>query len=311
MASSDAILPQTAFDSLQLDSKNIKKQGEFMGITLLLSDEMDSLIIHGFIPAARAAFYCPSLREGSVLQVSRFEVARCTKTNKITDEIVIPTVEVRFSDLSDRNSSWKAYPKSFEYCLLKPAGEPPSSRAAHVQLLSAPWSFFRVALARLGILPMILWETSSLSDAWALDTAQKPYVWQRLNPDGYRPSARMYASGSASFDGMFLLCGGRDKLGAPLGDASGLLMHRNGQWEWILAPGVAPSPRYQHSAVFVGARLHISGGVLRGDRMIDAEATVAGRYFECVSTIDDVRQLLGIIFPAATEKLRPPEDLLC
>jgi hypothetical protein len=35
----------------------------------------------------------------------------------------------------------------------------------------------------------------------------------------------------------------------PLGDAYGLLMHRNGQWEWTLAPGVAPSPRYQHAAV--------------------------------------------------------------
>lgn len=31
----------------------------------------------------------------------------------------------------------------------------------------------------------------ALSDAWSLDTAQKPYVWQRLNPDGDRPSARM------------------------------------------------------------------------------------------------------------------------
>lgn len=30
-----------------------------------------------------------------------------------------------------------------------------------------------------------------LSDAWALDTAQKPYAWQRLNPEGDRPSARM------------------------------------------------------------------------------------------------------------------------
>lgn len=30
-----------------------------------------------------------------------------------------------------------------------------------------------------------------LSDAWALDTAQKPYAWQRLSPEGGRPSARM------------------------------------------------------------------------------------------------------------------------
>lgn len=35
----------------------------------------------------------------------------------------------------------------------------------------------------------------------------------------------------------------------PLSDAYGLLMHTNGQWEWTLAPGISPSPRYQHAAV--------------------------------------------------------------
>ncbi|KAK1559380.1 hypothetical protein Q3G72_013807 [Acer saccharum] len=114
-----------------------------------------------------------------------------------------------------------------------------------------------------------------LSDAWALDTAQKPYAWQRLSPDGDKPSARMYATASARSDGMFLLCGGRDASGAPLADAYGLLMHRNGQWEWTLAPGVAPSSRYQHAAVFVGARLHVTGGVLRGGRSVEGEAAVA------------------------------------
>ncbi|KAK2649285.1 hypothetical protein Ddye_016774 [Dipteronia dyeriana] len=114
-----------------------------------------------------------------------------------------------------------------------------------------------------------------LSDAWALDTAQKPYAWQRLSPDGDKPSARMYATASARSDGMFLLCGGRDASGAPLADAYGLLMHRNGQWEWTLAPGVAPSSRYQHAAVFVGARLHVTGGVLRGGRSVEGEPAVA------------------------------------
>ncbi|KAJ9171897.1 hypothetical protein P3X46_015199 [Hevea brasiliensis] len=115
----------------------------------------------------------------------------------------------------------------------------------------------------------------ALSDAWALDTAQKPYVWQRLNPEGDRPSARMYATASARSDGMFLLCGGRDSSGVALGDAYGLLMHRNGQWEWTLAPGVSPSPRYQHAAVFVGARLHVTGGVLKGGRSVESEAAAA------------------------------------
>ncbi|KAF5184580.1 Serine/threonine-protein phosphatase BSL1 [Thalictrum thalictroides] len=114
-----------------------------------------------------------------------------------------------------------------------------------------------------------------LSDAWALDTAQKPYRWLKLNPEGDRPSPRMYATASARSDGMFLLCGGRDTAGTPLSDAYGLLMHRNGQWEWTLAPGVSPSPRYQHAAVFVGARLHVTGGALRGGRAIEGEAAIA------------------------------------
>ncbi|KAI7730984.1 hypothetical protein M8C21_030836, partial [Ambrosia artemisiifolia] len=61
----------------------------------------------------------------------------------------------------------------------------------------------------------------------------------------------------------------------PLADAYGLLMHRNGQWEWTLAPGVAPSSRYQHASVFVGARLHVTGSVVRGGRAVDGEAAVA------------------------------------
>ncbi|PKA53451.1 Serine/threonine-protein phosphatase BSL1 like [Apostasia shenzhenica] len=114
-----------------------------------------------------------------------------------------------------------------------------------------------------------------LSDAWALDTAQKPYKWLKLNPEGDRPSARMYATASARSDGMLLLCGGRDLSGAPQSDAYGLLMHTNGQWEWTLAPGVSPSPRYQHSAVFVGARLHVTGGVLRGGKTVEGEGAIA------------------------------------
>ncbi|XP_062230734.1 serine/threonine-protein phosphatase BSL1 homolog isoform X2 [Phragmites australis] len=114
-----------------------------------------------------------------------------------------------------------------------------------------------------------------LSDAWVLDTAQKPYRWQKLNSEGDRPSARMYATASARSDGMLLLCGGRDASGMPLSDAYGLLMHTTGQWEWTLAPGISPSPRYQHAAVFVGVRLHVTGGVLRGGRAIEKEGAIA------------------------------------
>ncbi|KAG8051292.1 hypothetical protein GUJ93_ZPchr0009g1977 [Zizania palustris] len=64
----------------------------------------------------------------------------------------------------------------------------------------------------------------------------------------------------------------------PLSDAYGLLMHTNGMWEWTLAPGISPSQRYQHAAVFVGARLHVTGGVLRGGRAIEGEGAIASDF---------------------------------
>ncbi|RYR71803.1 hypothetical protein Ahy_A02g006024 [Arachis hypogaea] len=202
---------------------------------------------------------------------------------------------------------------------LKPAGEPPSPRAAHaaaavgtmvvfqggigpaghstddlyvLDMTNDKFKWHRVVVQGQGpgpryghvmdlVAQRYLVTVSGndgkrvVSDAWALDTAQKPYMWQKLNPEGDRPSARMYATASARSDGMFLLCGGRDSSGAPLADAYGLLMHRNGQWEWTLAPGVSPSPRYQHAAVFVGARLHVTGGVLKGGRAVEGEAAIA------------------------------------
>ncbi|KAL2540560.1 Serine/threonine-protein phosphatase BSL1 [Abeliophyllum distichum] len=202
---------------------------------------------------------------------------------------------------------------------LRPAGEPPSPRAAHVaaavgtmvvfqggigpaghstddlyvlDLANDKYKWHRVVVQGQGpgpryghvmdlVAQRYLVTVSGndgkrvLSDAWVLDTAQKPYMWQKLIPEGDRPSGRMYATASARSDGMFLLCGGRDTSGTPLADAYGLLMHRNGQWEWTMAPGVAPSPRYQHAAVFVGARLHVTGGVLRGGRAVEGEAAIA------------------------------------
>ncbi len=85
----------------------------------------------------------------------------------------------------------------------------------------------------------------------------------------------MYATAAARSDGLLLLCGGRDSSGTPLNDAFGLARHRDGRWEWAVAPGQMPSGRYQHGAIFVGARLHISGGAVGGGRMVEEAASVA------------------------------------
>jgi hypothetical protein len=81
-------------------------------------------------------------------------------------------------------------------------------------------------------------------------------------------ACRMYATAAARSDGLLLLCGGRDVHGTPLADAYGFARHRDGRWEWHAAPGSMPSGRYQHGAVFVGTRLHISGGAVGGGRMV-------------------------------------------
>ncbi|KAF7074489.1 hypothetical protein CFC21_079349 [Triticum aestivum] len=114
-----------------------------------------------------------------------------------------------------------------------------------------------------------------LADVWALDTAAKPYEWRKLEPEGEGPPPCMYATASARSDGLLLLCGGRDGNSVPLSSAYGLAKHRDGRWEWAIAPGVSPSPRYQHAAVFVNARLHVSGGALGGGRMVEDSSSVA------------------------------------
>ncbi|KAG8495149.1 hypothetical protein CXB51_013254 [Gossypium anomalum] len=114
-----------------------------------------------------------------------------------------------------------------------------------------------------------------LADVWALDTAAKPYEWRKLEPEGEGPPPCMYATASARSDGLLLLCGGRDVNSVPLASAYGLAKHRDGRWEWAIAPGVSPSPRYQHAAVFVNARLHVSGGALGGGRMVEDSSSVA------------------------------------
>ncbi|CAF1708274.1 unnamed protein product [Brassica napus] len=66
------------------DSRNIHKNGEFMGITILLLNEQDS-VIHGFIPANRASQFRSYLKAGSIVRLDGFEVARVPHMYKITE----------------------------------------------------------------------------------------------------------------------------------------------------------------------------------------------------------------------------------
>lgn len=59
-------------------------------------------------------------------------------------------------------------------------------------IISVSFFFFFKNLFFLNKIMFVFVGKRVLSDAWALDTAQKPYAWQRLNPEGDRPSARMW-----------------------------------------------------------------------------------------------------------------------
>lgn len=144
-------------------------------------------------------------------------------------------------------------------------GAGPSARYAHALSLVA--NRFLVAIGGND-------GKQTLSDAWALDTSEKPYQWRKISDCGEDPPARMYATAAARSDGLLLLCGGRDTSGTPLADAFGLARHRDGRWEWAAAPGVMPSARYQHGAVFVNARLHVLGGAIGGGRMVEESNAV-------------------------------------
>ncbi|XP_018463276.2 uncharacterized protein LOC108834437 [Raphanus sativus] len=99
VTSAAAAVPYTTFDSLRLgrtaqslvgrlirfwDAKDIDKNGELLGITLLLLDENDS-VIHGFIPANRVSHYRASLESGSIVRLECFEVARVSHMYKVTE----------------------------------------------------------------------------------------------------------------------------------------------------------------------------------------------------------------------------------
>ncbi|MBA0615418.1 hypothetical protein Godav_015558 [Gossypium davidsonii] len=177
---------------------------------------------------------------------------------------------------------------SNKWSRITPFGEPPTPRAAHVATAVGTMVVIQGGIGPAGL---------SAEDLHVLDLTQQRPRWHRVVVQGPGPGPRYghvmalvgqrylmaiggndgkYATASARSDGLLLLCGGRDANSVPLASAYGLAKHRDGRWEWAIAPGVSPSPRYQHAAVFVNARLHVSGGALGGGRMVEDSSSVAG-----------------------------------
>nr|VDD44527.1 unnamed protein product [Brassica oleracea] len=115
-----------------------------------------------------------------------------------------------------------------------------------------------------------------LADTWALNTTRHPNVWEILYPYGDLPCGRVYASASTRDRRYFMLYGGRDQHGMPLGDTYKLEpLSSSGFWVWTRSPHLDLSKRYQHAAIFVNLRLHVFGGALSNTRLVDAEEAVS------------------------------------
>lgn len=110
--------------------------------------------------------------------------------------------------------------------------------------------------------------TDTVNDVWMLNVEKAPFTWTKLDIMGDLPPGRTYHSASlctsGSATGMIVVFGGRGYDQSPLNDAWGLRKHRDGHWDWVVAPykshSEQPLKRYQHCANFVGTLLFIVGG---------------------------------------------------
>ncbi len=106
----------------------------------------------------------------------------------------------------------------------------------------------------------------TVNDVWCLDLEHKPLSWARLDLAGPSPMPRVYHSAalcsSGTAAGMMVVFGGRGNDQAPLSDTWGLRRHRNGKWDWVLAPEKAGNPvgRFQHHTAFMGQLMVVVGG---------------------------------------------------
>jgi protein phosphatase len=84
------------------------------------------------------------------------------------------------------------------------------------------------------------------------------------------PSPRVYHAAAVcrtktgSANGMLVVFGGRTSDQSALNDTWGLRKHKDGRLDWVRAPikqgCEPPSPRYQHSLLFLGTLMLVVGG---------------------------------------------------
>lgn len=107
-----------------------------------------------------------------------------------------------------------------------------------------------------------------VNDVWCLSVEKAPFSWAKLNCGQENPSVWVYHSAAlcmnGSANGMMVVFGGRTNDSSALQDTWGLRRHWDGWWDWVKAPykstTTPPTPRYQHSTLFLGPLMFVIGG---------------------------------------------------
>ncbi|GJY50304.1 Kelch-type beta propeller containing protein [Tanacetum coccineum] len=131
-------------------------------------------------------------------------------------------------------------------------GQGPGPRYGHVMDLVSQRYLVPFMQRRKKVLSEIL---------WALDTAQKPYVWLKLDTGGDKPSARMYATACIALDVL-------DTAAGVWLDKHDLVTSSHSSNDQTEDPSLELMRRCRHATSSVGYCVYVYGG-LRGDLLLD------------------------------------------
>ena len=172
----------------------------------------------------------------------------------IGGELVPDDLYILEVSLSKNNCTWYKIPTE---------GPGPGKRYGHVIIYYEPY-----LLIFGGNLGNSLTNKIHFTSINVNDIAQ-PIRWNVLKTidNSPLPPPRIYhACSICKYGGalnMIIVYGGRNDKGSPLNDCWGLRKHRNGTWDWVLAPyedGYEPQKRFQHTITFYYNFLIVIGG---------------------------------------------------
>ncbi|MCQ2819399.1 MAG: metallophosphoesterase [archaeon] len=164
--------------------------------------------------------------------------------------------ELWLLNLNKNNRNTKT--NQFKWSIVNTMGRTPGKRYGHTLCYMKPYLILLGGNLN----------TQLSNEVWIIDINIMQPSWSILDfPENIGPSPRLYHSvgliTEGNNSGMMILFGGRDATDNPLSDIWELRKHRNGQWQWIMAPIKNPEkikPRYNHSIFLIGTLMIVMGG---------------------------------------------------